>query len=153
VVTFEDVAPTLLALANLPVPGSTYRDRAVVEMSGRSLLPVLEGKAQSVREASHVFADEHGIEGYVRQGDWKAVRLSTGVPGTPEMDTYLAAVIRGDLVVASRLQAQFPRTWHLYNIVQDRGETVNLAASELGRLKRLQALYEVYRKRVGVVDP
>jgi len=62
-------------------------------------------------------------------------------------------VIKGDLVTSAQLQAKFPRNWHLYDIVADRGETTDQSQAEPDTLRRLQSLYQAYRARVGVVDP
>ena len=41
--------------------------------------------------------------------------------------------------------------WHLYNIVRDPGETVDLAADEPARLQRMLSAYERYAKENQVL--
>ena len=50
-VSHVDLAPTLLDYAGLPVPD---------DMQGHSLKPVLEGKAEKVRDAAYYHFYEHG---------------------------------------------------------------------------------------------
>jgi arylsulfatase A-like enzyme len=55
-----DIAPTLLEAAGLPVPGS---------MQGRSLLPILEGRADPSRHKPHVVSEFYDSIGGPRHAD------------------------------------------------------------------------------------
>lgn len=44
-----DLAPTFLEIAGVESPGSRYRGRAVFSVSGRSMVPYLEGETDSIR--------------------------------------------------------------------------------------------------------
>lgn len=98
----KDVTPTLLEYAGVEHPGSTYKDREIHPMSGKSMRPVLEGFANKI------YADDEPItfeifgkgESAVYMGDWKLVRQN------PEW---------GD------------KTWKLYNLALDPTETKDLA--------------------------
>lgn len=64
---------------------------------------------------------EHEGNRAVRQGDWKLV-------------------------------SEYPANqWHLYNIVQDRSETNDLATQNPEKVKALTALYEQWANRIGVI--
>jgi arylsulfatase A-like enzyme len=53
-----DLAPTFLELAGIADPGTQYKGRTVVPITGRSILPALEGRASRVRGPGVVLADE-----------------------------------------------------------------------------------------------
>jgi arylsulfatase A-like enzyme len=51
-----------------------------------------------------------------------------------------------------KLVSEYPANqWHLYNIVQDRSETSDLAAQNPEKVKALTALYEQWANRIGVI--
>lgn len=156
--TLRDLAPTFIQLAGIEPPGSSYKGRKVVPISGKSLLPLLEGKAKAVHPADEVFADENSGEAYVRQGRWKAVLMTKQHTnpferGDPLNADHIAALRAGDMEGAAKLRAQYPAKWTLYDIKADRGETTDLAAKRPDVLKRMQRLYETYRRNNAVVDP
>jgi len=143
----RDLAPTLLELAGVPDPGAQYRGHAAVPMSGRSMLPLLLGKATaSVHAADEVFAGETSGEAYVRRGRWKAV-LETPF----EINFNETADKEG--VARLSLAHTPPLGWRLYNIERDRGETTDLAARNQATLRALIDTYDRYAERVGVVAP
>jgi arylsulfatase A-like enzyme len=152
-VTLQDVAPTILELVGIAQPGRSYKDREVVAIRGRSMLALLRDDAAAVHVADAVFAGEHGGEAYVRQGQWKAVRLVYASPGDPLREQELAALAVGDLATASQLRARFPRVWRLYDIHADRGETRDESTRNPHVLAKMKQLYEQYEREVGVVDP
>jgi arylsulfatase A-like enzyme len=156
--TLKDLTPTFLDLARAPEPGDRYHGRTVVPVSGRSLLPMLEGKAARVHPADAVFADENSGEAYVRQGRWKAVLKTdqhTDVfeRGDPLNAEHIAVLHTGDMQKAAAIRAQWPARWSLYDIKADRGETHDLSHARPEVLKRMQTLYAAYRKANGVTDP
>ena len=71
-----DVMPTLLELAGGTYP-PTYDGRPIVPCEGRSLLPLLQGKAWAGHE---LLCWEYSIYAAARRGDWKIVRLAPDEP-------------------------------------------------------------------------
>jgi len=119
-----DIAPTLLEVAGVKAPGTSYQGREVVEMQGHSMLGLLSG------QRDHVHAQfKHGWElngrRAMRVGDWKIVQANKPW-GSGE--------------------------WELYDLGRDRSELHNLAASHPDKLKELLAEYERYAKNNGVVE-
>jgi arylsulfatase len=150
---FPDLTATLLQAAGADTAAARRTWPNAAPMEGRSLLPLLQGRATTVHPPTTVFAAEGSGEAYVRQGRWKAVRLVYAAPGSPQRMEEEAAIARGDLAAGSAVRARFPRVWRLYDVVADRGETRDLAAREPQTLKRMQGLFDAYAARVGVVDP
>jgi arylsulfatase/uncharacterized sulfatase len=115
-----DIAPTLLEWVDVDpeaLPGKA--------MTGRSLLPVLGGKAESVYRADEARAVEVSGNSALYLGDYKITR---SVP----------PVGNG--------------RWRLYNLAVDPGETMDLSAREPAIMQRLLAEYSAYAARVGVLD-
>jgi arylsulfatase len=52
-----------------------------------------------------------------------------------------------------KLVARHREAWELYNVVADRTEQNNLAASQLEKVKEMSALYDAWAKRCQVVPP
>lgn len=96
-----DIAPTLLDLAGVQAPVSRYKDQDVEPMVGKSLMPVLLGKARTVR-------GEREVLGYELSGN--------------------AAIFKGDLKLVVNLPPVGDGNWHLYDMVKDPGETNDLYA-------------------------
>jgi arylsulfatase A-like enzyme len=157
VATLKDIAPTLLDYAGIPGHGTDYHGRAVVPMSGKSLRSVIEGKAEQVHTAGEVIADEQSGEGYVRQGRWKALRMTdTSINllerGDAIGNRYVRALKAGDDVTVSSIEREHPSVWSLYDVESDRAEQHDMAQSNLDTLSHLQTLYEDYRRSVGALD-
>ena len=127
--TARDVAPTLLDIAGVEDPGRTFQGRSVHPITGRSLLPTLEGRAARVHPADAVFGFESNGQRYIQQGDWKLLYIHSNEP-----------FVESD-------------EWQLYNIANDRGETNNLAQERPEIVDRLLEEWEKYKDRVGVVLP
>ena len=119
-----DIAPTILELTGASAPGERYGGRAVEPMIGRSLVPLLEGRAGRVYGAEEPVGYELGGSAALFKGDEKIV-LNRGPVGDGE--------------------------WHLYNIAQDPGETTDLAAARPERLQQMLSDYEDYARRNGVL--
>ena len=121
--TAMDIAPTLLELAGVAHPGTSWRGKPVVTMRGRSMLPYLRGEADTV----HTDATATGWELFgrcaIRRGAWKALLL-------PPPDGTSA--------------------WQLYNLSTDPGETNDLALSEPARLAGLIDDWHRYVEETGV---
>jgi len=119
-----DLAPTLLDLSGTKPPGERYGGRAVEPMIGRSLVPLLEGRVDRIHDESDVVGTELAGHAALFQGDYKIV-MNRRPLGDGE--------------------------WHLYDIVQDPGETTDLAAAMPDRLQRMLSRYDDYAMRNGVL--
>ncbi len=115
-----DVAPTLLALAG----GEPEQDGAK-PMTGRSLLPLLLGEADSVYGPDDAIVIE--------------------VSGN-------AAVIKGDYKLTRNQLPHGDARWRLYDLSRDPGETTDLSASFPEVYDDLSTEYTAYSKRVGVLE-
>jgi arylsulfatase A-like enzyme len=119
-----DLAPTFLALARAPDPGSSYAGRSVWPITGRSLLGVLEGTATTVRAPTDVLADELEGNRYVIRGQWKLLWL-----GPPYGESR----------------------WELYDLSTDRGENVDVSAANPLVYAELVAAWDEYVRTNGVI--
>lgn len=124
----DDLAPTFLALAGLPDPGNRYQGQAKHPITGRSMLPMLEGKGG--REP--VMAGELFGGRYYREGNLKLLGLVPWVkPG----------------------EVPPPLRWQLFDLSYDRAEQQDLSAQQPETLERLKLAWADYARRVGVVSP
>jgi arylsulfatase len=100
-----------------------WRGKPIEKMRGTSLLPYLDGKAETV----HTEATATGWELFgrcaIRRGDWKALLL-------PPPDG--------------------PGHWQLYDLSADPGETDDLAAAQPKRLAALIEDWQRYVEETGV---
>lgn len=124
VASVTDIAPTLLDLAEVPQPGTRYRERIIYPMQGRSWVPVMRRDATAIRSEDQGIGFELFNKMGYRQGEWKAVKLHSpfGSDG-----------------------------WELYDLSTDPGETRNLAAQHPERLARMITAWEDYARQNGVV--
>ncbi len=116
----SDIAPTLLDWLGVDpqaTPGKA--------MTGRSLLPVLDGTAKSV------YAHD----------DVRAVEVSGN-----------SALYRGDYKITRSMPPVGDGQWRLFNLALDPGETTDLSASEPEAMQLLLAEYNAYAERVGVLE-
>jgi arylsulfatase A-like enzyme len=124
----DDLAPTFLALAGLPDPGASYKGQSKHPITGRSMLPMLEGKGRD----KVVMAGELFGSGYYREGNLKLLGLVPwSMPGQPRP----------------------PLRWQLFDLSQDRGEQQDLSGSQPQTLERLKRAWQNYARQVGVVSP
>ncbi|WP_437611073.1 arylsulfatase [Sorangium sp. So ce834] len=121
-----DFLPTVLELAGVPNPGSTYKGREVVPISGRSILPVLDDRATAVRAPGEALIWEHGNHRYVIRDNWKLLWL--GAPYGPT-----------------------PRAWTLYDLATDRGEINDVSAAHPEVAAELAAAWTQYAKGRRVI--
>ena len=125
--TVMDIAPTVLELAGVAHPGTSYQGREVAPMRGRSLVGYLSGDTEAVHDADTGTGWELFGRRAIRQGDWKALHL-------PEPYGTSA--------------------WQLYDLSADPGEIEDLAAARPDKLAELLALWERYVQETGVIlDP
>ena len=119
-----DIVPTLLDLAQVAAPGTSYRGQAVETLAGRSLLPVLTGAVPSTRSATDSI-------GYELSGN--------------------SAFFQGDLKLVRNLPPVGDGAWHLYDLRTDPGETRDLQQQRPEVFKSLQAAYDAWALAHGVL--
>jgi arylsulfatase len=120
-----DVYPTLLELAGARHPGTTYRGKEVLPVTGRSLIPLITGKAEGVRDANEILGWElHGHRG-VRQGEWKLVWDQA----LPEKE----------------------RRWRLFNLAEDPFEQTDLSGVRPEKYGEMMAHWDTYARENGVI--
>lgn len=119
-----DIAPTLLSLAGLAPQGNTDQGRRMEPMSGKNLLPILQGQANSVREPQESL-------GYELSGN--------------------KVLFRGDLKLVSNLAPVGDGQWRLYNLREDPGETRDLKGQLPQEFESMQREYEAYAKANGIL--
>ena len=117
-VQVTDIAPTLLEMAGAPVAS----DGAAI--TGRSVLPLLSGKADAV------YADDEpiGIE----------------VSGN-------SALIRGNYKITRNQLPWGDAQWRLYDLSRDPGETIDLADAQPDLMASMLADYDAYSDQMGVL--
>lgn len=121
-----DILPTVLDVANINIPKNQYNGRKINNPTGYSWKKVLENKSSKIRPDNFTFADElHGFK-YTKKDGWKIAYQARANLGTG--------------------------TWELYNLKNDRGETSNLANSNLNKVKELVETYQQYKKDNGVAE-
>ncbi len=120
----NDIAPTLLAWAQVPRPGSEYHGQRIHPMTGANLLPVLRG------QATRVHPTEHAI-GYELSGN--------------------QAVFKGDLKLIKNIPPVGDGQWHLYDIIKDPGETKDLQHDMPETFAAMQVDYAHYAHSHGVL--
>ena len=113
-----DITPTILSYAGISQPKERYAGRPVQPITGLDLMPILSGEAEQVYGPDDAVGYELTDHGVLFQGDYKLV-----VNQPPLGD--------GE--------------WRLFNIVDDPGETQDLAALQAQRFQRMLSLYEQYR--------
>ncbi|HVH16954.1 MAG TPA: sulfatase [Myxococcota bacterium] len=127
-VPLVDLMPTLFELAGIPLPAS---------LDGRSLLPLLEGKAEASRP---VFSE---------QGHDDAECARAGVPECPPLDRVAVQSGRFKLVTSD-----VPAWTRLYDLENDPREEQDVSLTFPDETQRLSALVEAYRGKAGATtDP
>ncbi len=123
--TVMDLLPTFLALAGSEHPGATHRGREVLPPQGLSLLPVLYGETEAVRDDEHLFGWELFGQRSVRRGNWKLV-WDNAAPADQ-------------------------RRWQLFNLGEDPFEQNDLSQQEPQRYQDMLASWERYEAENGVI--
>jgi arylsulfatase/uncharacterized sulfatase len=119
-----DISPTILSLAGVAPPGERYAGRPVLPMTGRDLSPLLAGTAEWVYGPDDAVGYELTDHAALFQGDYKLV-----VNQPPVGDGQ----------------------WRLFNIVEDPGETTDLASVQPTRFQRMLSRYLRYEQENGVL--
>jgi arylsulfatase len=132
----SDVMPTLLDMIGVEHPGPhKFRGRDVMPMTGYSLFPMLTGEVDDVRPDDAYLGWELFGKRSIRQGDWKINYI-------PYSDD------RAEMIPSVRFNA-----WQLFNLVDDPGETTDLADRYPQKLAEMIVLWEDYENSNGVILP
>ncbi|MBR9911967.1 MAG: arylsulfatase [Gammaproteobacteria bacterium] len=123
-ISVTDIAPTLMELAGLDPYQDTHKGRAVLPMTGTSMVPYLNGTRASVHGKEFSAAWELFGRRAVRVGDWKLVWLN---------------------------KPWGPQQWQLYNLAADPAELQDLASSHPDKVKQLQQAWRDYVQRNDMV--
>jgi arylsulfatase/uncharacterized sulfatase len=119
-----DIVPTLLDLAQVPRPGSTYQGQAIEAQTGRSLVAVLANPAARVRR------DDEAL-GYELAGN--------------------KALFKGELKLVLNNPPVGDGQWHLYDLRADPGETKDLQKVLPQPFAAMQHDYAAWAQANGVL--
>ncbi|MCX2982918.1 arylsulfatase [Halieaceae bacterium IMCC14734] len=119
-----DITPTILSFAGVTPPGERHGGRPVEPMIGRSLAPLL------LDNAAGVYGPEDAV-GYELAGH--------------------AALFQGDYKIVFNRGPLGDDRWHLFNIVEDPGESHELSSEMPQRFQSMLSAYERYAKDSRVV--
>ncbi len=114
-----DITPTILDITGVKAAGERYGGKEVQPIIGKTILPVLQGKAAIVHGPQDAIGYEIGGNKALFKGDFK-IMYNMGPVGDDE--------------------------WHLFNIVTDPGETLDLKQNMPERFDSMMADYQVYEK-------
>ena len=126
-----DLSATLLEIAGVEHPGTSYEGREVFPMTAKSVLPLMRGDTSTHRGADEWVGYELMGNSAVFQGDYKALRLGAWMQG---------------------LGVEGAGAWKLYNIKDDPSELHDLSEQEPELLAELVANYAEYGENLGVID-
>ena len=120
----NDIVPTLLEAAGISPHQGLYAGRTVQTLSGHSLLPLLQGKA------NYVYRPDEAL-GYELAGS--------------------AALFLGDYKLVKNIAPLGDGQWRLFNLRQDPGETRDLQSTEPAMFATMRAAYDQYAQDYGVL--
>ena len=135
VVSVMDIMPTVLDLVDVEHPDSPYRDRDIVQMTGKSMLPMLRGETTETHTSDDYIGWELFGKTAIRQGDWKIIQEPVGdfwQSRNPVAENY---------------------AWQLFNIAEDPSEMKDLAAENPEKLAHMLQLWEAYAEENQVIIP
>ena len=125
VMSAMDVMPTFLEIAGTAHPGEEYRGRAVIPISGQSMLPLLQDSNVRIHGEDQFTFEVIGRVG-LRRGDWKLVR--TDKPhGSGE--------------------------WELHDLAEDPGELHDRSGEHPDVMAELLSNWEQYEQEMMIVYP
>jgi arylsulfatase/uncharacterized sulfatase len=116
-----DIAPTVLDYLNI-----SQQQAGAVAITGRSMMPLLEGSASAIYAEDDVIGMEVSGNSALIKGDYKLSRNSPP---------------HGDNI------------WRLYNLALDPGESNDLRALQAERFDQLMEDYRAYESEFGVIAP
>ena len=125
-VVVKDLAPTILELANVEHPGTSYSGRNIEAVTGISSLSTFKAGGEGSTDALRVHVDELIGKRGVRKGRWKLIHM-------PEPYGI------GD--------------WQLYDLVTDPAEATDLAAEHPDKVRELVGYWQAYAQENGVILP
>ena len=105
-------------------------------MQGRSMVPLLTGASDTIRQPDDYMGWELFGKSAIRQGDWKITYL----PRHEIRDGVLPPVVTTD-------------TWQLHNLADDPAEMHDLSAVHPEKLVAMIALWEDYFESNNVILP
>jgi arylsulfatase len=120
----KDIVPTVLEVAGVKAPGTSYNGRATHPPTGTSMWRVLTGEASTVHDASETIGYELAGSSAIFQGQYKLVR-NLPPKGTGE--------------------------WELYDMNADPSEVHDLANENPDKVAELVQAYADYEKQNGVI--
>jgi arylsulfatase A-like enzyme len=121
-----DFLPTVLDIAGVPRPGAQYQGRPMIEPTGKSLMPLLEGNAATVHGADEAIGFEGTGGEAIFKGGYKLMRN-----GAPFDD----------------------HDWHLFETAKDWTEAHDLAREKPEMVANLTAEAGRYIEANGVILP
>lgn len=122
--TVMDILPTLLDLAGVEHPGTTFLGRSVVKPRGSSWKKYLAGEEDFAHDEETVTGWELFAQQAIRKGKWKGLFIPKPVG---------------------------PDRWQLFNLEKDPGETTDLSEKEPKILAELLDHWSQYEAETGLV--
>ncbi|KAM5347421.1 hypothetical protein ACJ41O_010426 [Fusarium nematophilum] len=138
--TIMDIVPTFLDLAGLEHPGREYKGRQIAALRGRSWKDFLQALSADATHQQRR-AGTSTIRRQIHGSDYVA---GFEIAGS-------GALRRGDYKITFVPAPRGPQKWELFNVRQDPGETRDLREDLPELFHELLALWEEYRRDVGVV--
>lgn len=121
-----DIFLTILDLAGIAQPSRSFAGRSIHDVQGKSLVPYLSAKVDSIHGEGEVFAQELFGKRAIRIGRWKAVQMP-------------APYGNG--------------RWQLFDLANDLSETRDLAGERPEELASLVGQWERWSKQTNVILP
>ena len=121
-----DLAATMLDASGTAHPGTSYKDREIEPIRGKSMVPFLNGKASVVHKDDTAVSWELFGMRAVRKGDYKLLWL---------------------------VKPYGPDDWQLYNLAVDPGETTDLSESLPELRQEMIEIWDRYAQDSGVILP
>lgn len=120
-----DILPTVLDLAGVEHPGTSFHGKTVEAMSGKSWTRYMQGEADSIHDENTITGWEFIGRQALRKGSYKIVRLPPPW-GTGE--------------------------WEMYNLAEDQAENFDLRGQQPEKFAEMLGYWEDYAKKNGVVE-
>jgi arylsulfatase len=126
VISVKDLPMTMLDYAGVTHPQTQYKDRKITAPSGITARPFLEGKSEQVRTEKDWYAFELFGNGYIMQGNFKAMKVRKGMFGDGK--------------------------WHLFNVVTDPSEMHPLEETMADKFESMKSLYLAYAEKNSIIE-